>query len=137
MRRYLTGIFLSVIFVLGFSGIKDVAAQMSQAEVSVKSSNTRTDTNSVGSIDSENKIALANEYIFDAFYLRSCDMPVAASSVPRVLNFSKNLRSSTIQILSSLSTPLLARDSKNLYFHYCFVKFSYRYFIYTLRRIRI
>ena len=50
---------------------------------------------------------------------------------------SSEIEQSTVQRLSAMDTPLVARDAKNLYFQYCFIKSSNQYFIYTLRRLLI
>ena len=92
---------------------------------------------------SHSRQTLANEWRFlfeglDAVNLRRDDTSLSSSSGPRGTNLSRSLKfASTILMLSFYDVPLTSRDTKNLYYHYCFVKSSCRYFVYTLRKIII
>lgn len=136
MSKHLIGILICVALVLNLSGFKSEILQGLQTEVAARGENAN---DSFNPSSQDNKEIVSN-YLSDTFSSGICDViPVAVSvSVPRGISFPKNLKfTSTIQILSSLNTSLFVRDSKDLYFQHCFVKSSYRYFVYTLRRLLI
>ncbi|MFR5659438.1 MAG: hypothetical protein ACLUDU_16360 [Butyricimonas faecihominis] len=98
---------------------------------------------SIRELSSHSRQTLANEWRFsfeglDAVNLRRDDTSLSSSSSSRGTNPSRSLKfASTILMLSFYDVPLTNRDTKNLYYHYRFVKSSCRYFVYTLRKIII
>lgn len=79
-----------------------------------------------------------NDYI-SAYKISKGYLPgVYCSRQQTPLKISKcNSNTSIVQILSSLKAPLLGNKGKNQDINAGFVKFSYRYYVYTLRRILI
>lgn len=142
MGRHLIGILICIALVLNLNGFKSEILQGLQTEVSARGENTNYQNgNGFDFSNQENEETVTNNlFSFDTFSNGICDViPVSVSvSVPRGISFPKHLKfTSTIQVLSSLHTPLFVRDSQDLYFHHCFVKSSCRYFVYTLRRLLI
>lgn len=136
MKQYLISILTLTIFAFGLTEVRNSISQESLEKTSAtgvmyaESGYLNSTDNEFGTIDTNDCFSLAN------FSLRIFDIPLSLSSVPRGLSFPKNLRfNSTIQVLSSLTTPLVVRNTKNLYLQYCFVKSSCRYFVYTLERM--
>lgn len=139
MRTFLFGIFICVAFIFELSGIKGETLQETGTVISAMEQNTiPANRDNLSAPGITNEAIATNGFSFDVFSLRIFDVPTSASSLTRGTSFPKNLKSiSTIQILSSLSTPLFARNSKDLYVQYSFVKSSCKYFVYTLRRLLI
>lgn len=70
--------------------------------------------------------------------IKLCEGNLSVLSFSRNISAPKTLKlTSAIRILSSLDTRLPQEKSRNLYSNINFVKFSYRYFVYTLRSIII
>lgn len=134
MRRYLIGILLAVVLVLDLGGIRENDTQ-SMAGIAQGGSNTN-----VTNEEQQLGVGDANrDSLFTTFVMTIGEVPVSLfTSRGGGMNFPRNLRSvSTIRILSSQNTPILEKGTKNQYFHYHFTEASYRYFVYTLRRILI
>ena len=132
MKRYIVNILIYTAFLFSISGIKGMFFQESLLQSS------EIEQSTVNSLEKEQALATTHSFSFDFFCFKSSDVPLLISSSPRSINFPKNLKSvAVIQRLSAMDTPLVARDAKNLYFQYCFIKYSIQYFIYTLRRLLI
>lgn len=138
MVRYIIGILFFIAFAFGASSIKGEISRDSGMEISSGDKNAYyAEQGRQGNSATEYGMLSDNDrFSFEAVRARIGEVSVSAPLVSRTAGASKNLRNtSTIRILSSLDTPLYARSSKNLYFHYSFVKSSCRYYVYTLRRL--
>lgn len=124
MGKFLTTILICIAFIFSLSGIKGNILQESSEKIAVS-----------GYAESLSKDNISLNALNN---LTICDVLASVSTPLRGISFPKNLKfNKTIQMLSSTNTPLFVRNTKDIYFHRCFVKFSYRYFIYTLRRLII
>lgn len=140
MGKYLIGILLGFALLFSFGGMRGEKAPELQAEMFV----------SVGDADcirGDSSCSLSAEYggltandlfSLNIFYLKVCKIPVSLVLSPRCVNFFRSLKFfSAIGMLSARDTPLFEKNSNGQYFHFSFIKISYRYFVYTLRRLLI
>ncbi|MEG0796566.1 MAG: hypothetical protein RR397_08715 [Odoribacter sp.] len=135
--KCLVGIFISFLLVFGINGIQGELLQESRMEMPALEQQGEEDC--LSSLrGGYGTIGFDDYFSFESFRSNVCDIPVLVSFSSRGTNFPRNLKFiSTIQALSSYSSPLVVKNARNQYFHYCFVKSSYRYFIYTLERLLI
>lgn len=131
MRGYLIGILLAMALVFDLSGIRG-DGQESLVKFAAEGAG-------IGSAEAEGRLTAGDDQIFAGFGMTVGEVPLVLSSTGvRGLNLPRHLKFvSPIHILSSQNTPLLEKGTKNQYFHYHFTEASYRYFVYSLRRIRI
>ena len=143
MKRYLIGILVCLATVFCLNEITGKTVQNSQERMAVSEQH----ADEIGlacqlSSNSKQDAAFTNERFsfegLDAVNLSRNDTSFSPTSSYRGSNPSRSLKFiSTILMLSFHDTPLMNRDTKNLYYHYSFVKSSCQYFIYTLRKIVI
>lgn len=138
MNKILISIFMCITLVLGLNGLRGNVWQAPETELAVIGlyTNDLPDQETPATGD---KLTNTDDCcVLDAFNFYTCDFLCSVFPSLRGGGFSKNVRyASTIQMLSAKNMPLVEKSSKNLYFQYCFVKSSYRYFIYTLERLLI
>lgn len=143
MRKGWFGILLCISLIFSFSGIKGKFTENMRAEFVTLEQNSNgvvfysqgLPENESGQVSTKgltSRLANSNLDICDYFTLTTL------STSPRSISFPKPLKSiHSLQIHSTLHSPLFAKNSGIQCFHYCFVEASCRYYIYTLRRIII
>ena len=142
MKKFIIRILIGFVAIFCLNEISDKRGQLSSS-VQTVTEQYADDAEHTCELSSHSRQTLANEWRFsfeglDAVNLRRDDTSLSSSSGPRGTNPSRSLKfASTILMLSFYDVPLTSRDTKNLYYHYCFVKSSCRYFVYTLRKIII
>ncbi|HBO25794.1 MULTISPECIES: hypothetical protein [Culturomica] len=130
MKKYLTGILFGLFFLFGLCEITGYGNQINSLEDFVSVQESGTGVNAV--------TACADGREFDVFYLYLGEIPATIVVTSRGGNFFRTLRfQSTIRVLSAIDIPLVEKNSKGEYFHFSFGRTSYRYFVYTLRRLLI
>ena len=142
MKKFIIGILIGFVAIFCLNEISDKKGQLSSSVLTV-TEQYADDAGYTYELSSHSRQTLANEWRFsfeglDAVNLRRDDTSLSSSSGPRGTNPSRSLKfASMILMLSFYDVPLTNWDTKNLYYHYCFVKSSCRYFVYTLRKIII
>lgn len=77
-------------------------------------------------------------FAFDTFYLRACDVPSPLVLSMRTGNFFRTIKfMSAARSLTDIDVPLTGINAGERYYNSNFTKTSYRYFVYTLRRLLI
>ena len=143
MKRNWFAILFCISLIFSLSGLKGKSIQNMKMEFAAleQNSNEMICCSQDLPEDKAGQVSLKNLTTqFDGFYLGICDyFTLSTFSVsPRGVSFSKPLKSThSLQIHSSLRSPLFSKNSGVQCFHYCFVEASCRYYIYTLRRIII
>lgn len=132
MGKYIIGILMCVAFIPYLGGFRGDVIQKSFSEVSVTERSANTGNELCETIGTK------DYFLLDEFSLNICDIIISMSNATRGGNVSRTLKfASTLQLLSSLNTLGIERESKNLNFQHRFVKTSYEYFIYTIKRLLI
>ena len=136
MKRFITVILLGVALFVSLGKTGGQRIQVMGPDMAVCGIVASDASGSVlsGAGDTENGFIFS----FDTFYLRACDVPSPLILSTRAGNFFRTIKfMSAARSLTDMAIPLTGINAGERCYNSNFTKTSYRYFVYTLRRLLI
>lgn len=136
MKKYLTIIFVGFALLFSLGRVGGERMQVLRPDMVVCELFTAGNSGSV--LSEPGGAGCSTIFSFDTFYLRACDVPTSLVLSLRAGNFFRTVKFlSAVRSFADMDVVLTRNDSRVKYCDTDFIKTSYRYFVYTLRRLLI